>query len=344
MPGVARANQDTAGGGLIITGSDDVIINGMPAARFNDTVEPHPALLHGPNTWDIVQGSGTVIVNGQQIARLGDLSSCGHEIEIASDDVIAGDEGDGSPIAAGANGPPPSSLFGNLPPGPPVEIDPAVQAAADEKTNGYVSNPSQYRVESDNQVKGNYAGTLDDGGSGTSQAPLSTAAASEIKPFLDALLKEAAIGSWRESGQEGNKSNPNIVGIWKDLGYPQKGAWTTDQTAWCMGFVNFVLKRTGYRWVQTARANDIRDAAAKFGAVRVEDINSAQPGDIVLWNYSHVNFVYTNTAGKLTFVGGNQSPRNKGNNPNDGDLTIGWPTGWTSGRGGITGIWRPTKS
>lgn len=343
MPGAARTNQDTAGGGIIITGSDDVIVNGMPAARFNDTVSPHPALLHGPMSWDIVEGSGTVIVNGMQMARLTDLSSCGHNIETGSDDVIVGDEGDGSP-AGGGNGPPPSALFGNAPADAPIAISEEAQRGADEKTNSYVSNPDQYRVNSEQQVKGNYAGTVDDGGSGESQAPLTTAAASEIKPFLDALLKEAAQGAWRESGQDGRPSNPNIVGIWKDLGYPQKGAWSSDQTAWCMGFVNFVLKRTGYRYVQTARANDIRDAVAKYKATPVSDFTTAAPGDIVLWNYSHVNFVYTNTAGRLTFVGGNQSPKNKGNNPNDGDLTIGWPSGWTTARGGIVGIWRPVKT
>ena len=72
-------------------------------------------------------------------------------------------------------------------------------------------------------------------------------------------------------------------------------------------------------------------------------LGRAQPGDIVLWNFSHVNFVYTADNGKLTFVGGNQSPKNKGNNPNDGDVTISWPGGWTSAKGGIVGIFRPSK-
>ena len=73
-------------------------------------------------------------------------------------------------------------------------------------------------------------------------------------------------------------------------------------------------------------------------------IDQAEPGDIVLWNYSHVNFVYRNQGGKLSFVGGNQSPNKGGNNPNDGDVTNSWPGGWNSSRGGIVGIFRPSKT
>jgi cell wall-associated NlpC family hydrolase len=110
-----------------------------------------------------------------------------------------------------------------------------------------------------------------------------------------------------------------------------------------MGFVNYTLKQCGYRYVQTASAKEIGANPQRWGAKKVTP-EEALPGDIVLWNFSHVNFVYTSQGGKLSFVGGNQSPKNAGNNPNDGDVTQSWPSGWTSSRGGIVGIFRPSKT
>ena len=141
----------------------------------------------------------------------------------------------------------------------------------------------------------------------------------------------------------GNPSNQNIVRIWIDLGYPNQAYWRTDQTPWCMGFVAWTLKQCGYRYYQTASSWAIRDSASKFGATKV-DPSQAQGGDIVLWDFGHVNFVYTAQNGKLTFVGGNQGGKSRDNNPNSGDVTISWPGGWTPARGGIVGIWRPSKT
>jgi hypothetical protein len=119
--------------------------------------------------------------------------------------------------------------------------------------------------------------------------------------------------------------------------------WATDQTAWCMGFINWTLKQCGYRYVQTASAKEIGNNTNRWNATKVS-IEDAQPGDIVLWNFSHVNFVYTARDGKLTFVGGNQGGKSRDNNPSSGDVTISWAGGWTPNRGGIVGIFRPSKS
>jgi uncharacterized Zn-binding protein involved in type VI secretion len=347
MPAVARTNVD-AGGDIINSGSGDVIVNGNPCARKTDTVNPHdtvPSHTSGP---PIVAGSGSVIVNGLECARVGDPVDCGHSISTGSNDVFAGDGSGGSsepPATVFADEIPPSALFSGSP-SPAVTISPAAQAVADSATRSYVANPSAYRLapgtDEDNQVKQNYAGTVEDGGSGASIAP-SAAAASDIPSFLRQVLSEAATGCWRETGQDGKQSNPNIVGIWPYLGYPKSGCWTTDQTAWCMGFVNFVLKNCGYRYVQTAGAKDIQNRTSAFGATSIP-LDQGLPGDIVLWNYSHVNFIYSGGGGKYTFCGGNQSPKNKGNNPNDGDVTNSWPGGWTTAKGGIVGIWRPSKA
>lgn len=108
-----------------------------------------------------------------------------------------------------------------------------------------------------------------------------------------------------------------------------------------MGFVNWTLKQCGYRYVQSAGAREIANNPARWKAEKI-DIGAVDTGDIVLWNYGHVNFVYIKN-GKITFVGGNQSPSKGGNNPNDGDVTNSWPSGWTSSRGGIVGVFRPSK-
>ena len=110
-----------------------------------------------------------------------------------------------------------------------------------------------------------------------------------------------------------------------------------------MGYVNYTLKQCGYRYVQEAGARAIAANPSRWHATKVSTAD-AQPGDIVLWDFGHVNFVYTAQSGKLTFVGGNQSPKVKGNNPNDGDVTQSWPGGWTAARGGIVGIYRPSKA
>lgn len=95
MPEVARTNVDI-GGGVINSGSGDVIVNGNPCARKTDTVNPHdtvPSHTSGP---PIVSGSGSVIVNGLECARKGDPVDCGHSIASGSPNVFAGDTAGGS--------------------------------------------------------------------------------------------------------------------------------------------------------------------------------------------------------------------------------------------------------
>ena len=149
---------------------------------------------------------------------------------------------------------------------------------------------------------------------------------------------------WRESGQGGRASNPNILKIWQSLGYPNSNPWTTDQTPWCMGFVNYVLKLTGYRYVQTASARAIAQTPTKWNVTQVSK-EQAQPGDIALWSFSHVNFVYQNLGGKFSFVGGNQTPTSgKNNNPDDGDVSISWRSGCAPSNSQWVGCFRPSKT
>jgi hypothetical protein len=188
-------------------------------------------------------------------------------------------------------------------------------------------------------VKGNYA-PVDDQTFSTGTVSTATNA-SDIIPFLQRTLEEASRGMWRETGQAGGVSNPNITGIWANIGYPTSGPWVSDQTAWCMGFINFALKCSGYKYVQTASAAAITTTPERWGAVQVPK-NEAQPGDIAFWSYRHVNFVYTANNGKFSFVGGNQSPK-ASNNPNDGDVTNSWPNGTTANNPSWVSCWRITK-
>lgn len=229
-------------------------------------------------------------------------------------------------------------------PSPPVQLKYVIENENNAVITDYVANPTKYynpKAE-ENGVKPNLPPTPKD--SGTGQSLKSEAVAGDIPPFLQKQLElTAKNGYWRETGMGGGTSNPNIVRIWIDLGFPSQSYWRNDQTPWCMGFVAWTLKQCGYRYYQTASSWAIRDSASKFNATKVSPAE-AQGGDIVLWDFGHVNFVYTAQNGKLTFVGGNQGGKSRDNNPNSGDCTISWPGGWTPARGGIVGIWRPSKT
>jgi uncharacterized Zn-binding protein involved in type VI secretion len=331
MPAVARQGDPTTTGHgcdatTTITGpSTDVFANSIGIERKGDPVSPH-TIPAGPVCVDhsaiINVGSPTVFVNGKPLARVGDST-------------------DGGAITAGS----PNVFSGTFVSFviPPVNIPPAVQAAINRQTGAYVANPTAYKVESNDQVKQNFPGTAQ-GADGESLIDTDVVLASDIPSLLSQNLDEAGKGIWEETGMGGRASNSRITGIWKELGYPQTGAWLTDQTAWCMGYVNWVLKRCGYRFLQTAWAFDIRDKAAAYKAVKIP-LNQGQPGDIALWSYGHVNFIYTASSGTYSFVGGNQSSSAKNvNNPSSGSVTRSWPSGYrTPGDNSLIGIWRPIK-
>lgn len=320
-----------------VTGASTVFINNL-AATFITTIGDQTCSHHSI----AVTGSPTVFAENKQVHRIDDRGIGGGGdwyIGITgSPNVFNNETNSTANIAA-----PDTSIF----------IDPDVQIAATNEFTAYVTNPSSsayYLPNPDNpldssshQVKTQYPGTPDDGGQGLDNILPTSAVGMDIIPYLNRILQEANAGMWRETGVGGKPSNPNITGIWRNLGYPTTGMWASDQTAWCMGFVNYVLKNTGYHYVQTARAFDIRDRTSAFHATQIP-INQAQPGDICLWSYSHVNFVFTNTAGKLTFVGGNQSDK-VGNNPSNGSVTNSYPNGYEAAPGGpLISVYRPSKT
>ena len=314
-------------------------------------------------------GSPTVFTNNEQTVRIGDTTACGDPAAAGSPTVFANNikvhrkndatDGHGSWVANAAESGSPN-VWANEGYVPPIIISPAAAAAINAVIQEAISNPPDVGATggaqsngtiAENQVPQRYEGApaagVDDLGTTTplvdASAANSTAAANGIPGFLTQLLDEAATNAWDETV---NPSNGNIIGIWKELGFPDTSYWKTDQTPWCAGFCNWVLKRTGYKYMQSARAYDFRDKTSVYGGVPVP-LSDGQPGDIVVWNYSHVNFIYTvPSPGVYTFVGGNQSDKASAanNNPSGGSITNSWRGGWRSSNGRISGIFRPVRS
>lgn len=335
MPKVARVGDADTGGGTIGTPPQTTVfanslligVNGSPVSSHG--VSPHSS----PTT---ANGSASVFAKSIPINVEGNADSCGHTRSGGSSNVFVG-------MTAGTFGISSVSVSVSIPAGD--------QTAAETLVNNYVTaqtgQPNAYykpEAAADG-VKGNYAGTPEV--SNPASVPTGTVAtdptASDIIPFLEARVAEAATGAWRETGQGGHASNSKITGIWTNLGYPASNPWTTDQTAWCMGFVNYALKNSGYKYVQTASAALITTNPEKWGAVQVPKAE-ARPGDIAFWSYRHVNFVYTAANGKYSFVGGNQTPSGGKNNPDDGDITISYPGGTAASNSNWVSCWRPTKT
>jgi uncharacterized protein (TIGR02594 family) len=327
MPGVSRDN-DTAGGDLIPSQST-VFANNEEIIIDNDDVAGHGPGEHAAPTIPASGVNPNVYVANKLAIVQGDPATCGD----------------------------PATGSGNvwIHEGfvPPIILAPEVAAAVDAAVAAAIANPPAVG-ETGGQVPAVYEGApaagVDDLGT---NAPLvdrsvadSTAGADQIPGFLSQVLAEANNNQWDETGDRSSTSNGNIINIWRELGFPDTAYWQTDQTPWCAGFANWVLKRTGYKYMQSARAYDFRDKTSVYGGVPVP-LDAGQPGDIVVWDYSHVNFIYTSPSpGVYTFVGGNQSDRASAtnNNPSGGTITNSWPNGWTQSNGRISGIFRPVRA
>ena len=91
--------------GIIVTGSGDVKINGLPAGRAECTDLGVHAVCCGPNIFQLKKGSGTVYVNKKPMARKGDQTQhCGGtgEITAGSPNVFADDGADAEGLVARA--------------------------------------------------------------------------------------------------------------------------------------------------------------------------------------------------------------------------------------------------
>lgn len=85
MQNAARLSDAINHGGSVTSGSGDVFINNISAARVGDSVN---CSQHGGGS--IAAGSGSVTINGAPAARLGDPAGCGATISSGSGDVLIG--------------------------------------------------------------------------------------------------------------------------------------------------------------------------------------------------------------------------------------------------------------
>jgi len=335
MPAVARTTDADSAGGVVTSKQSTVLANNLTISVNESSVSSHAPFVPPHTSPVTASGSASVFAENIPINVQGNSDSCGHPRAGGSPNVFVG-------MTAGTFGISSVSTTATIPP-----LD---QAAAVELVDNYVAAQtgqpnSYYKPEAAaDGVKGNYAGTpaVSDPTAVSTGTVAPDPTASDIIPFLEARLLEASKGDWRETGQGGHASNPKITGIWTNLGYPASNPWTTDQTAWCMGFVNYALKNSGYKYVQTASAALITSNPEKWGAVQVPKAE-ARPGDIAFWSYRHVNFVYTAANGKYSFVGGNQTPKGGTNNPDDGDITISYPGGTAASNANWVSCWRIKK-
>lgn len=81
--------HDCYGTHFPVTGSPNVIINGIPSVRINDLISAHCC---GPPCHSSSQatGSPTVFVNGRNKVRIGDFSECGSVNAVGSPNVLVG--------------------------------------------------------------------------------------------------------------------------------------------------------------------------------------------------------------------------------------------------------------
>jgi len=344
MPAVSRigdsvtTNHGCDASTTMAEGSGNVFANKIGVVRQgdNDTVHAYGGRnCSARHQIPLSAGAPTVFVNNKALGRVGDGSET---LAAGSPDVFAGNSSwHGDPNATASSSSPSYVKFG----------DPNFVANTKALTESYVGNPNSYSnpTAATDGVKGNYSGTADDASTDPGvPGDLAGKEFSDIVPFLQQKLSEASQGKWRETGQGGRASNPNITGIWSYLNFPGATAspWNTDQTAWCMGFVNYALKSSGYKWVPTASAAAITQNPGRWGATQVPK-EQAQPGDIAFWSYRHVNFVYEKKGAGFTFVGGNQTPKGGSNNPDDGDITVSYPGGTSPSNANWVSCWRPAR-
>jgi hypothetical protein len=185
----------------------------------------------------------------------------------------------------------------------------------------------------------------------------------DLAEWLRDRLDEGRRGMWNRvsppappakgGGPAISPGNPNIINMWRSIGLSQ--FTNNDQTAWCAGFMNFALKQCGYKWLIDASSWTIRNSPGKYGATAIP-LNQGKPGDIALFSFGHVAFVYRAVNGTYSFVGGNQgggeltakSPNN--NNPVASCVSESWAPGGTPacspgryGEAALVGLWRPGK-
>jgi hypothetical protein len=210
--------------------------------------------------------------------------------------------------------------------------------------SSYTANPNAYRIRSEAVNSGNIKSsfynisnlTLDDLETKTPPTKII-----DLNKLFDVLIEESKAGCWFETGANRNLSNKNILRMFSDLGYDIRQApFNSDQFPWDMIFVNWCLKRTGFKYTNSFDAYDIQNRTDAWEAIEVP-ISEAQRGDICLWDYGHVNFVREVLPnGKLSFIGSCQSTSYE---QHRGNITISFSSGYDTinNDGTLIAVYRP---
>lgn len=86
MPGVARVNQDAAGGTIVGNLAPTVFVDNKPIAVLNAAVAGHGDAPHSSPV--MAEASPNVYANNIPVCRQGDAATCGHTAS-GSGDVFA---------------------------------------------------------------------------------------------------------------------------------------------------------------------------------------------------------------------------------------------------------------
>ena len=122
------------------------------------------------------------------------------------------------------------------------------------------------------------------------------------------LDNELIIGGWRENGP-GKPGNPKILKLYSAVG---RAGDTTDQTAWCAGFVSYALKTNCFPGKGTLASQGYKGYGK---SLPLNDPSQWRLNDIVVFTsktrpgFGHVGFYrgYDPTTAVIKILGGNQN-------------------------------------
>lgn len=135
----------------------------------------------------------------------------------------------------------------------------------------------------------------------------SAASVDTLIGLIQQTLQEAkGTQAWQALFRKTGTSNPNVVQLYTEVGYPG----LQDNTAWCAAFTGTMLKRSCYKFLKTLSSR----AYLNYGTP-IPDISQARRGDILIFprptagpEFGHVCFFWDyNGSNSVTVIGGNQS-------------------------------------
>lgn len=77
MPGVVRADTDTAGGTIRSSGQSSVYVENKLVIVDGDPVDPHGTGEHAGATM-VASGTSNTFINNKKVCFEGDTATCGH--------------------------------------------------------------------------------------------------------------------------------------------------------------------------------------------------------------------------------------------------------------------------